>query len=60
MEYERGEAIDVTGLSDADYLEIRGFTSVDGIFIANRLEQDDFADTDSAPKQMEIEDNFSN
>ena len=44
MEDDRGEVIDVKGLSDTDYLEIRGFLSANGIFIANRLEQDDFRD----------------
>lgn len=35
---------DVSDMNDGDYLEIRGFTSVDGTFIANRLERDDFRD----------------
>ena len=44
MEDDRGNTIDISGLNDGDYLDIRGFTSVNDVFIANRLEQDDFRD----------------
>lgn len=32
---------DITDINDNDYLEIRGFTSTNGTFVANRLERDD-------------------
>ena len=35
---------DISNINDGDYLQIRGFTSVDNIFIANRLERDGFRD----------------
>ena len=35
---------DISNINDGDYLQIRGVTSVDNIFIANRLERDRFRD----------------
>ena len=37
-------AFEIDDISDNDYLEIRGFTSTNGIFVANRLERDDEKD----------------
>ena len=34
----------INDINDNDYLEIRGFTSADGVFIANELERDDSDD----------------